>query len=82
MKSPNPTEPMQIGTLGPISFEMLEQFWRIEFVPIVIDIQKFAAMGTGMMNFFDTELFAAIRINAMLKNCHKINFTTVLTGSF
>ena len=45
-----------------------------DFAPIIFDIEKFAANGTGMQNLFDSELFSARRMDTLLINGHDVYY--------
>jgi hypothetical protein len=68
---------MRVGSLLPVLLEVLKCLRRSDFIPIVFDIEQFAAGGTGVENLFDTELFPARRIDALLINGHG----TIVGGS-
>jgi len=68
VKSPDPAQSVRMGAFLPKLLKVPERFRWSEFVPIVFDIEKFAADGTVMLNLFDSELFPARWIDALLIN--------------
>jgi hypothetical protein len=64
---------VRVGTLLPKLLKVPKRLWYNRmgyFVPIIFDIEKFTANGTGVQDFFDSELFSARRIDALLINRH------------
>jgi hypothetical protein len=70
VESPDSAQSVWLGTFLPKLLKVPERLWWSDFVPIVFDIEKFSTNGTGVQNFFDTELFPARRIDTLLINGH------------
>ena len=70
VESPDTAQSVRVGTFLPKWFKVPKRLRRGNFVPIVFDIKEFAASGTSVQDFFDTELLPARGMDTLLINGH------------